>query len=102
MTNFIEIEENKPTTTTKYYRYVEVNPPAPTDFYGMELYATEYKSFLVARESHEYLLWSIKTIGNGLSPLKLRGKFTTAERAWLAIDGFLMKEEEAQRASADA
>ena len=99
MVEIIEIKDRPSANKTTYYKYVEPITATPRDWFGYQLYAFEYRNFLVARTDHEYLLWSIRTKDDGNPPIRLRGHFTSQERAKAAIDQFYREEEAAQTAA---
>jgi hypothetical protein len=79
--------------TDVIYRPNDRTAPPPPNY---KMYAIEYRGFLIARETSEYVLYSIKTIDDGKPPPSLRGSFTLISKASAAIDNFLQEEHNAR------
>jgi len=74
---------------TEYYKFRQTIPDIPAN---TELYGSEYRGFLIAREDSQYVLWEIKLLDNTKPPIPLRSAFTTRTLAQRAIDAFLDNE----------
>lgn len=99
MIEIIEIKNKPVTNKTVYYKYVVPIDTTPPDWFGHQIFAEEYRDFIVCRTDYEYLLWSIKTKDHEEPPIRLRGHFTTQEKAKATIDQFYDEEEASQTAS---
>lgn len=84
-------ETNARLNLTRYYKEREYSAPYKPP--SSELFAIEYKGFLVTKDSSEYLLWGIKTLEGGKPPIPLRSSFTTKDKAMIHIDTFWLTEE---------